>query len=82
MAAGPPPGGPPRLQHRLMVALGPARRPNSLQWQNKNRYVHYCLSTRASTSIGQKLPQDHEEKLVSFQRYVIQLSFVTCVQHG
>ncbi len=33
----------------------------------------HSLSTRASTSIGQKLPADHEEKLLSFQRYIIQL---------
>ncbi len=33
----------------------------------------HCLSTRAGTSIGQKLPRDHEDKLDSFQKFILQL---------
>ncbi len=33
----------------------------------------HCLSTRFRTSVGQKLPPDHEEKLLSFQKFLIQL---------
>ncbi len=41
-------------------------------WLNRFKRRH-TLSTRAATSIGQKLPKDHEEKLLSFQRYVIKM---------
>ncbi len=41
-------------------------------WLNKFKRRH-MLSTRVATSIGQKLPKDHEEKLISFQRYVIKM---------
>ncbi len=38
-------------------------------WLNKFKRRH-TVSTRVATSIGQKLPKDHKEKLISFQRYV------------
>lgn len=38
----------------------------------------HTISTRMGTSIGQKLPPGHEEKLLTFQKYVLQLR----TQHG